>query len=113
MMKNMPGTSKPRIWCPEEDYHSRNGGIAMSTTSGSSNCGSSREIEAVAYHGTRSKQQGDLFILEPSGIDTVDFKRFRYRFVSSTSQTFPFTRIKMDFDLGLMIAGEPILRMLK
>ncbi|CAL7944720.1 unnamed protein product [Xylocopa violacea] len=77
MMENMEGCSKPKMWCAKEDYKPRDGdGISMSTTSGSSNCGS-REIEAVVYRGTRVKQQGELFILEPSSMIVVESKHPR------------------------------------
>lgn len=80
MIKNMQESGRPKVWCPKEDCRIRDSdGISMSTTSGSSNCKSNREIEAVVYHGTRVKQQGDLFILEPSRMVIVDSQHARYR----------------------------------
>lgn len=102
MIKNIPETSKPRIWCPEEDYHSRNDGISMSTTSGSSSCGSSREIEAMACRDTRAKQQEHLFILQPSTMVIAGSKPSRYRFLSSTNQIFRFTGTNICSDLEPM-----------
>ncbi|KOC62102.1 hypothetical protein WH47_05194 [Habropoda laboriosa] len=82
MIRNMAQSGKPKIWYPKEDYRlPADDGISMSTTSGSSNCGSSKEIRAMVYQGTRVKQQGDLFILQPSRMVIVESNHTRYRFI--------------------------------
>nr|XP_034195991.1 protein NDRG3 isoform X2 [Osmia lignaria] len=72
MIKNIPENSRPKIWCPKDDCHSRDDGISMSTASASSNSRNIRGIEAMVFQGTRVKQRGDLFILEPSKMVVVD-----------------------------------------
>lgn len=80
MTKNMPVNGKPKIWCPKEDYQTHDGdGISMSTTSGSSSWKNIAEIETVMYQGTRVKQRGNLFVLEPSRMVIVDSRQSRYR----------------------------------
>lgn len=77
MIKNI-GNSRPKTWCSNEDYRSKDGdGISMSATSGSWNCKSGKEIEGMVYLGTRVIRQGDIFVLEPSRMAVVDSKHPR------------------------------------
>ncbi|OAD54896.1 hypothetical protein WN48_05907 [Eufriesea mexicana] len=77
MMKNIPRSSRPRIWCPKEDYRDEDG-ISMSATSGSSSCQYGKQMQAVVHWGTKGMQQGDLYVLEPSKLVIDDPKLARY-----------------------------------
>lgn len=76
-MRNIPRSSRPRIWCPKEDYRAEDG-ISMSASSGSSSYECGKQMETVVHWDTRGTQEGDLYVLEPSKLVIVDSKLARY-----------------------------------
>ncbi|EZA60768.1 hypothetical protein X777_14009 [Ooceraea biroi] len=77
MIKRITEYSKPKVWCPREDYHLPQDGISMSITSAfpSSN---SEKSEIAIYRSTGMKRQDDgTFVLQPSKATVIDAKCYR------------------------------------
>lgn len=78
MIKRITEHSRPKIWCPREDYHLPQDGISMSIASAfpSSN---SEKSEIAIYRSTGVKRQDDgSFVLQPSKASIVDAQCYRY-----------------------------------
>jgi len=65
MIKRISEYARPKIWCPQEDYHLPGDGISMSITSAFPSSTNEKNKIAI-YHNTKLKRDGGLFILQPS-----------------------------------------------
>ncbi|XP_071572162.1 protein NDRG3 isoform X4 [Temnothorax nylanderi] len=70
MIKRISEYARPKIWCPQEDYHLPGDGISMSITSAFP---SSTNEKSEIYHNTGIKRKdGGIFVLHPSMVITTD-----------------------------------------
>ncbi|TGZ56245.1 Uncharacterized protein DBV15_11424 [Temnothorax longispinosus] len=80
MIKRISEYARPKIWCPQEDYHLPGDGISMSITSAFP---SSTNEKSEIYHNTGIKRKdGGIFVLHPSMAITTDATCHRNKNVS-------------------------------
>lgn len=84
MIKRIPEYSKPKVWCPREDYHFPEDGISMSITSAFP---SSTNEESEIYRNTEVNREDDgTFTLQLSKVIAIDSKSHRYTIIISNIQ---------------------------
>ena len=78
MIKKISEYARPKIWCPQEDYHLPGDGISISTTSAFPSS-INEESEITIYYKTGMKcEDGRIFVLQPSIVITTDTTCHRY-----------------------------------
>lgn len=76
MIKRISEYARPKIWCPQEDYHLPWDGISMSITSAFP---SSTNEKSKIYHNTGIKREDErIFVLQPSMAIPTDVMCHRY-----------------------------------
>lgn len=77
MIKRTPKCTRPKVWCPQEDYYLPEDGISMSTTSAFPNSTNEKNKIAI-YHNTRMTREDGSFVLQSSQTIMIDAKCCRY-----------------------------------
>ncbi|EFN75180.1 hypothetical protein EAI_08841 [Harpegnathos saltator] len=72
--------TRPKVWCPREDYHSPDDGISMSITSAYPTSSTAEKNEIAVYRSTEVKRREDgTFVLRPSKAIVTDAKCHRVK----------------------------------
>ncbi|XP_012064051.1 PREDICTED: protein NDRG3 [Atta cephalotes] len=72
MIKKISEYAKPKIWCPQEDYHLPGDGISISTTSAFPSSINEESKIAIYYKTGMKCEDGRIFVLQPSIVITTD-----------------------------------------
>lgn len=79
----LPEYSKPKIWCPREDYHFPEDGISMSITSAFPSPTEREKSEISIYRNTEMKREDGTFtaLLQLSKAIAINSKSRRYTII--------------------------------
>lgn len=78
MIKRISEYARPKIWCPQEDYHLPKDGISMSTASAFPSS-INEKSEIAIYRNTGVKHEdGGIFVLQSSKTIAINVIHHRY-----------------------------------
>lgn len=78
MIKGIPDYARPKVWCPQEDYHLPEDGISMSIASAFSSPTGEKSKIAI-YHSTGvTREDSGTFVLQSFETMVIDANYHRY-----------------------------------